>query len=237
MKKNKTYRAVERLTRVDDRFIDKVKKWKKGTDMDIEKHERRLGKIAKRRGLIDHDDPRMGSGNLDAILGFTMPHSPLNQNDSIAATKAWDKMKSGYMNRSQFTPEYNKKEYDREKNEFYYNIEKKKMRLIPTDDGEVQDVGFKSNLKKWQLPPLDRKSPLNQNEKVYNMTPNVSEKEAAGVREKFDRTYMKRGSHAHADSEFEKATYQLMNEGVIKETDNKSMPLIEKRMKENRRNK
>jgi len=146
-------------------------------------------------------------------------------------------MKSGYMNRSQYTPEYNKKEYDREKHEFYYNIEKKKMRLIPTDDGEVQDVGFKSNLKKWQLPPLDRKSPLNQNEKVYNMTPNVSEKEAAGVREKFDRTYMKRGSHAHADSEFEKATYQLMNEGVIKETDNKSMPLIEKRMKENRRNK
>ena len=86
-------------------------------------------------------------------LGFRMPYSPLNQNDSIAAIKAWDKMKSSYMNRSQFTPEYNKKEYDREKNEFYYNIEKKKMRLIPTDDGEIQDVDFKNKLKKWQLPP------------------------------------------------------------------------------------
>ena len=86
-------------------------------------------------------------------LGFSMPHSPLNQNDSIAAVKAWDKMKSGYMNRSQFTPEYNKKEYDREKHEFYYNTEKKKMRLIPTDDGEIPLEGFKEGLKKWQLPP------------------------------------------------------------------------------------
>ena len=121
----------------------------------------------------------------------------------------------------------------------------------------MQDEDFKSKLKKWQLSPLNQKEkilkqekgyagadvflgekyPHKPTEKVYNMTPNVSEKEAAGVREKFDRTYMKRGSHAHADSEFEKATYQLMNEGVIKETDNKSMPLIEKRMEENKRNK
>ena len=174
-------------------------------------------------------------------LGFRMPHSPLNQNDSIAASKAWNSRKAEYMNRTHkfvghpserpITAEENLAEWNREKNEFYYDTDRKKLRLIPTDDAEVQDEDFKSKLKKWQL------SPLNQNEKVYNMTPNVSEKEAAGVREKFDRTYMKRGSHAHADSEFEKATYQLMNEGVIKETDNKSMPLIEKRMEENKRNK
>jgi len=114
-------------------------------------------------------------------LGFTMPYSPLNQNDSIAASKAWDKMKSGYMNRSQYTPEYNKKEYDREKHEFYYNIEKKKMRLIPTDDAERQDKDFKNKLKKWQLPPVE----------VYNMTPNASESESQEVRNKFDKTYMK----------------------------------------------
>ena len=244
---SKSQRIEKRINRIENRFRNKVASGRKGTDMDIELHERRIKELK----------------NKISPLGFTMPHSPLNQNDSIAAVKAWDKMKSGYMNRSQFTPEYNKKEYNREKNEFYYNTEKKKMRLIPTDDGEVQDEGFKSKLKKWQLAPLDRRSPLNQKEKilkqekgytgadvflgekyphkptekVYNMTPNVSEKEAAGVREKFDRTYMKRGSHAHADSEFEKATYQLMNEGVIKETDNKSMPLIEKRMEENKRNK
>jgi len=114
-------------------------------------------------------------------LGFVMPHSPLNQNDSIAASKAWDKMKSGYMNRPQFTPEYNKKEYDREKHEFYYNTEKKKMRLIPTDDGEVQDVDFKNNLKKWQLPPLNRRSPLNQNEKE------VSDKRKTRLAEKVNK--------------------------------------------------
>ena len=231
-------------------------------------------------------------------LGFTMPHSPLNQNDSIAASKAWNRRKAEYMDRTHkfvghpserpITADENLAEWNREKNEFYYDTDRKKLRLIPTDDAEKQDQSFKNKLKKWQLPPLDRRSPLNQNgesvgwgtlgkvkltpeqiekiknfdvsftkqltseqiekikntdpgfykpEKVYNMTPNVSEKEAAGVREKFDRTYMKRGSHAHADSEFEKATYQLMNEGVIKETDNKSMPLIEKRMEENKRNK
>ena len=75
---------------------------------------------------------------------------------------------------------------------------------------------------------------------VYNMTPNVSEEEAKKVRDKFDRTYMK-GSDAenlpewtpHADSEWENATYQLMNEGKISESDNKAYPLIEARVKAN----
>ena len=169
-------------------------------------------------------------------LGFSMPHSPLNQNDSIAAVKAWDKMKSGYMNRSQFTPEYNKKEYDREKHEFYYNTEKKKMRLIPTDDGEVQDENFKSKLKKWQL------SPLNQNEEVYNMTPNATKAESKAVRDKFDATYMKgRGkvneTEPHADSDWENATYQLMNEGTISESNDQAYPLIQARVKRNKGNK
>tara|TARA_R110002051_G_scaffold10591_1_gene40020 strand:- start:428 stop:787 length:360 start_codon:yes stop_codon:yes gene_type:complete len=112
-------------------------------------------------------------------IGFTMPH--LQNNDSIAASKAWNTMKSGYMNRSQFTPEYNKKEYDSEKHEFYYDTHKNKMSYVPTDDGEVPIKGFKENLKKWQLPPAE----------VYNMTPNVSDEEATKVRAKFDKTYMK----------------------------------------------
>ena len=179
-------------------------------------------------------------------IGFIMPPSPLNQNDSIAATKAFKLDTENYMKRKfkgndprlgPITPEQNLAEAKREQSEKYYNIEEKRLKLIPTDDAEMEDGSFKSKLKKWQLPPLDRRSPLNQNEKVYNMTPNVSEKEAAGVREKFDRTYMKRGSHAHADSEFEKATYQLMNEGVITETDDKSMSLIEKRMANNTKKK
>ena len=133
-------------------------------------------------------------------LGFKMPHNT----DSIAATKHWKAFKSGYMNRSQFTPEYNKKEYDREKHEFYYDTQRNKLRLVPTDDGEVPMKGFKEKLKSWQLPPLDRKSPLNQN-----------------------------GKEPHADSEWENATYQLMNEGKISESDNKAYPLIEARVKAN----
>ena len=69
-------------------------------------------------------------------------------NDSIAAVKAWDKMKSGYLKKPGGENEWNM-----EKNEFYYDTKKSKMRLIPTDDGEVQDEDFKSKLKKWQLPP------------------------------------------------------------------------------------
>jgi len=81
-------------------------------------------------------------------LGFRMPHSPLNQNDSIAAVKAWDKMKSEYLQKPGGENEWNM-----EKNEFYYDTDRSKLRLVPTDDGEVQDEDFKSKLKKWQLPP------------------------------------------------------------------------------------
>jgi len=122
-------------------------------------------------------------------IGFTMPH--LQNNDSIAASKAWNKFKSGYMNRTHkfkgrknerpLTAEENLAEYNREKHEFYYDTHKNKMSYIPTDDAERQDESFKSNLKKWQLPPME----------VYNMTPNASESESLKVRNKFDKTYMK----------------------------------------------
>ena len=247
---SKNTRISNRIERIEDRFKTKVSKGRKGTDMDIEMHERRIEKL---RGKHRKETISQERNMPESPLGFTMPHSPLNQNDSIAASKAWQNFKQGYAK----VGKVKTGEYDREKHEFYYDTNKKKLRLVPTDDAERQDQNFKNKLKKWQLSPLNQKEkilkqekgytgadvflgekyPHKPTEKVYNMTPNVSEKEAAGVREKFDRTYMKRGSHAHADSEFEKATYQLMNEGTIKETDNKSMPLIEKRMKENKRNK
>ena len=85
-------------------------------------------------------------------LGFTMPHSPLNQNDSIAASKAWQNFKQGYAKVGKIKTG----EYDREKHEFYYDTNKKKLRLIPTDDAERQDEDFKSKLKKWQLSPLNK---------------------------------------------------------------------------------
>jgi len=190
-----------------------------------------------------------------------MPHNT----DSIAASKAWNKFKSGYMNRKQhkgkpITAEQNLAEYNRERNEFYYDTQRKKLRLIPTDDGEVQD---RSGIKKYQLAPLDRRSPLNQNgdkhvrmyseageqgrdmgrflaDGSYDMTPGVSEEEAKKTRDKFDATYMKGSDmgkfQPHADSEWENATYQLMNEGVISESNDQAYPEIQARVERNRGN-
>ena len=103
------------------------------------------------------------------------------------------------------------------------------------DTNSVQGVKEKIlNIK----PPQSSRFPLTQETEVYNMTPNVSEGEAKKVRDKFDATYMKgRGkvneTEPHADSEWENATYQLMNEGKISESDNKAYPLIEARVKAN----
>ena len=114
---------------------------------------------------------------MDKKLGFRMKHN----NDSIASVKAWKAHKAEYLKKPG-----GEKEYDMEKGEFYYDTERKKLRLIPTDDGEVQD---KSGIKRWQLAP-DRQS---SQEEVYNMTPNATPQESKAVRDKFDRTYMKGG--------------------------------------------
>ena len=154
---SKSQRIHNRIKRIENRFKNKVTSGRKGTDMDIEMHERRIRKLSNKAYNTEGATEGMQ-------MGFIMPHSPLNQNDSIAASKAWNKFKSGYMDRKQhmgkpITAEQNLAEYNREKNEFYYDTQRKKLRLIPTDDGEVQDESFKSKLKKWQF------SPLNQNEK------------------------------------------------------------------------
>tara|TARA_R100000988_G_C3956774_1_gene143997 strand:+ start:119 stop:844 length:726 start_codon:yes stop_codon:yes gene_type:complete len=91
---------------------------------------------------------------MSKIGTFNMPHSPLNKGhevnkDSIASVQAWKKHKEGYLKK-----EGGQEEYDREKGEFYYSPKHGKLRLIPTDDGEVQDT---SGIEKWQLAP-DRKS-------------------------------------------------------------------------------
>jgi len=121
-----------------------------------------------------------------------------SSNDSIAASKAWQEMKAAYL-----AKEGGKDEWNREKHEFYYDTGRKKLRLIPTDDGEVQDESFKAKLKSWQFAPERQTSKdkittesgivaiPEEDEIVFNMTPDVSEEEAAKVRKKFDETYMK----------------------------------------------
>tara|TARA_Y100000356_G_C11169170_1_gene240338 strand:- start:57 stop:746 length:690 start_codon:yes stop_codon:yes gene_type:complete len=121
-----------------------------------------------------------------------------SSNDSISAGKAWQKMKAGYLKKPG-----GKDEWNREKNEFYYDTDKKKLRLIPTDDGEIQDQGFVSKLKSWQKAPerhTSKDTKTDEDELVFNMTPDVSEEEAAEVRKKFDETYMKGRGKVEMDS-------------------------------------
>ena len=100
--------------------------------------------------------------------------SPFNNNerkdalidpDSLAAVEAWDQFKQDYMVREYkgnneklgpITPEQNKAEYDREKNEFYYDTDSSEMKLIPTDDAERRDQAFMDSLKSFQLAPQDK---------------------------------------------------------------------------------
>jgi len=164
---SKTARISNRIKRIEDRFKIKVSKGRKGTDMDIEIHERRIDKLrGKHREETLKHESQHSALHRKSPLGFIMPHSPLNQNDSIAASKSWDNFKSGYMTRTHkfkgrknerpLTTEENLAEYNREKHEFYYSPKERKLTYIPTDDGEVPIKGFKENLKKWQLPPLNK---------------------------------------------------------------------------------
>ena len=47
----KKERLQRRVKRIDDRFIKKVKKGKKGTDMDIANHEARIQRLADKGGF------------------------------------------------------------------------------------------------------------------------------------------------------------------------------------------
>ena len=47
----KKERLQNRVTRIDNRFINKVKKGRKGTDMDIATHEARIQRLADKGGF------------------------------------------------------------------------------------------------------------------------------------------------------------------------------------------
>ena len=63
--------------------------------------------------------------------------SPLNEGhnkktDSIAAANAWKEFKKGY----EKVGKVKSGEYDREKREFYYSKENKRVELLPSDDAD-----------------------------------------------------------------------------------------------------
>jgi len=121
------------------------------------------GTIGNKAGIKHNEKMRQAIGT------FKMPHSPLNQGHKKLTAdgpkipeneaKAWADFKAGYMNRKEhmgkpITAEQNLAEYNREKTEFYYDRNKKKLRLIPTDDGEQKIM---DGIEKNQLAP-DRQS-------------------------------------------------------------------------------
>ena len=84
------------------------------------------------------------------------------ETDSIASVKAFNELKQSYMKRKfkgnderlgPITPEQNLAEYNREKGEFYFNPSENKLKLIPTDDAEIQDL---TGIKSYQLAPKNK---------------------------------------------------------------------------------
>ena len=114
------------------------------------------GTIGNKAGIKHNEKMRKEIGT------FKMPHStPLaaTENDSIAASNAWKREKELYLKKPD-----GQKEYDMEKGEKYYDVVKKKLRLIPTNDAEEKDL---TGIKKWQLAPNRKSSetPLNEESK------------------------------------------------------------------------
>ena len=104
------------------------------------------GTIGNKAGIKHNEKMRENIGT------FKMPHAtPLaaTENDSIAASNAWKREKELYLKKPD-----GQKEYDMEKGEKYYDVVKKKLRLIPTDDAQKKNL---TGIKKWQLAP-NRKS-------------------------------------------------------------------------------
>ncbi len=116
-------------------------------------------------------------------------------NDSIAASNAWKDFKKSYMDRTHkfkgtpyekpLSSKDNLREYNVEKNEFYYDTNKKKMRLIPTDDAERKD---KSGIQSWQLAP-DMRSPLDH--KPMSGRSHIHRKSGRGVAYEGDASFEK----------------------------------------------
>ncbi len=76
---SKIERINTRIKNIERRFKTKVSKGRKGTDMDIERHERRIEKL---RGKYREETIKQERNMPESPLGFRMPHSPLNQNEN-----------------------------------------------------------------------------------------------------------------------------------------------------------
>tara|TARA_R100000734_G_C3251120_1_gene52670 strand:- start:41 stop:493 length:453 start_codon:yes stop_codon:yes gene_type:complete len=82
------------------------------------------------------------------------------ETDSIRSIQAFKDEFGNYMGREfrgnderlgKITPKQNYDEAMRELGEKYFDLQRGKLRLVPTDDAEMQDENFKSKLKSYQL--------------------------------------------------------------------------------------
>lgn len=147
------------------------------------------GTTGNKEGIKHNEKMRENIGT------FKMPHAtPLaaTENDSIAASNAWKREKELYLKKPD-----GQKEYDMEKGEKYYDVVKKKLRLIPTNDAEEKDL---TGIKKWQLAP-NRKSSMSP----LNIDPFAMKKPVRKKDEKlktsvlYGTTMNERKSHYEAD--------------------------------------
>ena len=163
---SKSQRIEKRINRIENRFRNKVASGRKGTDMDIELHERRIKELK----------------NKISPLGFSMPHSPLNKKDEFdidysgvkpvelgnisdkEATKKLNqkfvKAKNKFLNKHY--PEYRNvdSEYKQEKGGFFYEPVEDKIKTsyleYPEEAAHIGNDKFLG--KNWsEDSPLDKK--------------------------------------------------------------------------------
>ncbi len=176
--------------------------------------------------------------------------SPLWQNkqinkDSVAAVNAWNKMKSGYMNRTHkfkgrpnerpLSAEENLAEWNMEKNEFYYDTNRNKLRLIPTDDGEIPIKGFKEGLNKWQLAPLNQKV-ITKEPKVdigtaYSVSPGYEPLEMITGREKAKKIKGKLGRKQRKLAKTDRQMQDIGNRIMFEKTPDTISQKADRKMK------
>jgi hypothetical protein len=80
---SKIERINKRIKKIESRFKTKVSKGRKGTDMDIERHERRIEKL---RGKHREETIKQERNMPESPLGFTMPHNIIKGVKNIVDT-------------------------------------------------------------------------------------------------------------------------------------------------------
>ena len=156
---SKTTRISNRIKRIEDRFKIKVSKGRKGTDMDIEIHERRIDKL---RGKHREETIKQEKNMPESPLGFIMPYNTTKRVKNIMNTAidthwkseedAWRKSGKGNVPSGTYAV-YDRGRFEPDgKGGGSYPEETPKLRTrynTPAYDNETQSEGV-STYKNWK---------------------------------------------------------------------------------------